>query len=617
MLRYALPLSAFVVADVLAYDWYTERKKNERIPVSSAEQRAAMQWKPPSREELMNRLAKHSNRDRELDVLIIGGGATGTGCAVDCAVRGLKVSCVEREDWSSGTSSKSTKLVHGGVRYLEKAVLNMDIQQYNLVEEALRERATVLKIAPHLTSQMPIMLPIYQWYTIPYFWAGSKAYDLVAGGSGLHNSYFLSRQEALEIFPLLKSEGLSGAMVYYDGMQNDSRVNVSLALTSIFHGAIATNYTKVVNLLKDEETGRLIGARLQDMLTGHQFTVYAKCIINATGPYCDLIRRMDDQQAPQLVQPSAGAHIILPKYICPKNMGLIDPSTSDGRVLFLLPWEGAVISGTTDVSSEITFSPKATGEEIDFIVDEIAGYLSPDVQVTRNQVQAAWSGLRPLVRDLSSSSDNAKTESLVRSHLISTSTSGLVTIAGGKWTTYRNMAKETVDHVCGTFHFQPQNPNADTSKCLLIGAHGYLDTLYVKLIQEQGLEEDIALHLAQNYGDRAATVADMKYPMPVGVNTAEMSKEHKRLHPNFPYLEAEIRYACRNEYAESIIDVIGRRMRLAFVNVRAAQEVLPQVARIMAEEKHWSSQEKQMQIRLAEEYLKTMGSEELTRDGKR
>jgi glycerol-3-phosphate dehydrogenase len=421
----------------------------------------------------------------------------------------------------------------------------------------------------------------------------------------------MSRREALEIFPLLKSEGLSGAMVYYDGMQNDSRVNVSLALTSIFHGAMAVNYTKVISLLKDERTGQLIGARLQDMLTGHQFSVYAKCIINATGPYCDLIRRMDDQQAPQLVQPSAGAHIILPKYICPKNMGLIDPATSDGRVLFLLPWEGAVISGTTDVPSDVTFSPKATGEEIDFIVGEIAGYLSPNVQVTRRQVQAAWSGLRPLVRDLSSSARNADTESLVRSHLITTSTSGLVTIAGGKWTTYRYMAKETVDHVCSTFHFQPKNANADTSKCLLIGAHGYNDTLYVKLIQEHGLEEDVALHLAQNYGDRAATVVGMTKPVSADDKTTGTSKDHRRLHPNFPYLEAEIRYACRNEYAESIVDVIGRRMRLAFVDVRAAQATLPYVAAIMAEEKNWSSQVKQMQIRLAEEYLKSMGSEEL------
>lgn len=385
-------------------------------------------------------------------------------------------------------------------------------------------------------------------------------------------------------------------------MQNDARMNLSLALTALFYGAIATNYTKVVNLLKDEKTGQLIGATLEDTLTGRQFPVYAKCIVNATGPYSDLIRRMDDPNVPVLIQPSAGAHVILPKHVCPKNMGLIDPATSDGRVLFLLPWEGAVISGTTDVPSDLTFAPEATTDEIDFIVHEISDYLASDVKLSRKDVKAAWSGLRPLVRNPTNAA--GKTESLVRSHLITTSASGLVTIAGGKWTTYRNMAKETIDETCRAFpSLKPSNPQADTSTTKLIGAHGYHARLYLDLIQQFGVDEDVAHHLAHNYGDRATELLQLA--------AENHQAPPQRLHPAYPYLECEVRYACRHEYAETLIDVVARRMRLAFIDVRATQQVIPEVTLIMTQEKKWSSAERQRQLQLLEAYLKTMGSEAL------
>lgn len=385
----------------------------------------------------------------------------------------------------------------------------------------------------------------------------------------------------------------------YVGMQNDARMNLSLALTALFYGAITTNYTKVINLLKDEKTGQLIGATLEDTLTGRQFPVYAKCIINATGPYSDLIRRMDDPNVPVLIQPSAGAHIILPKHVCPKDMGLIDPATSDGRVLFLLPWEGAVISGTTDVPSDLTFAPEATTEEIDFIVHEISDYLAPEVQLSRKDVKAAWSGLRPLVRNPTNAA--GKTESLVRSHLITTSAAGLVTIAGGKWTTYRNMAKETIDETCRAFPLKPEHPDADTSTTKLIGAHGYHARLYLELIQQFGIDEEVAHHLAHNYGDRA----------PALLQLTEINHPPQRLHPAYPYLDVEVRHACRNEYAETLIDVVARRMRLAFIDVHATQQVIPEVVRIMTQEKKWSATERQRQLQLLEAYLKTMGSDAL------
>jgi len=248
------------------------------IPIE--ERRKALEWRPPTRASLLSDL-----RSKEFDLLVIGGGATGTGCALDAASRGLQVALLERDDYSAGTSSKSTKLVHGGVRYLEKAFLNFDWEQFEMVREALQERSTFLRIAPHLTKQLPIMLPIYQWWKAPYYWFGSKIYDFVAGSRGLEQSYFLNRSKALEVFPMLRGASLIGAMVYYDGEQNDARTNIALALTALQQGATALNYAEVVDLLKDKE-GRINGVLVKDRLTEQTFTVKSKGVISATGPFC-------------------------------------------------------------------------------------------------------------------------------------------------------------------------------------------------------------------------------------------------------------------------------------------------------------------------------------------
>lgn len=277
----------------------------------------------------------------------------------------------------------------------------------------------------------------------------------------------------------------------------------------MYHGAIVTNYTRVVELIKDEADGSAVkGAIVEDVLTGKRVPVHARAVINATGPFCDAIRRMDDQACEPIVSPSAGTHIVLPNYFSPRSMGLIDPSTSDGRVLFFLPWEGNVISGTTDAPAPLEFNPKAKESEIEFILGEIDGYLTREVTVRRSDVLAAWAGIRPLVRDPSKASA-AGTEGLVRNHLILESPSGLITISGGKWTTYRNMADETVNYAIQRHSLQPKNPRADTSKVLLLGAHDYSDTTYLKVIQRFGLETDVAQHLARSYGDRAVLVGEL------------------------------------------------------------------------------------------------------------
>jgi glycerol-3-phosphate dehydrogenase len=334
------------------------------------------------------------------DLLVIGGGATGTGIALDAATRGLKVALVERDDFSSGTSSKSTKLVHGGVRYLEKAVWNLDYNQYKLVKEALRERRFFLDTAPHLSSWLPIMLPLQKWYEAPYFWAGTKFYDFLAGSEGIESSYFLTRSKAINAFPMLKKDNLFGALVYYDGQHNDSRMNVSLAMTAALYGVTTVNHLEVTGLEKDEN-GKLCGARLRDLIPNRNgenekaddFIVRAKGIINATGPFVDAIQQMDEPTKRDIVAPSLGVHVVLPGYLSPQNMGLIDPSTSDGRVIFFLPWQGNTIAGTTDTPCNISQNPVAGEQDINWILNEVRGYLTPDINLKRSDVLAAWSGM--------------------------------------------------------------------------------------------------------------------------------------------------------------------------------------------------------------------------------
>jgi len=577
--------------------------------------------------ELKRNATTSSSPDTIYDLLVIGGGATGTGIALDAATRGLKVALVERDDFSSGTSSKSTKLVHGGVRYLEKAVWNLDYSQYQLVKEALRERKTFLHTAPHLSSWLPIMLPLQKWWQAPYFWAGTKFYDFLAGSEGIESSYFLNRSKAIDAFPMLKKENLIGALVYYDGQHNDSRMNISLAMTAALYGATVVNHLEVTSLQKDAN-GKLCGARVRDLIPGmngsksgsEEFTVRAKGIINATGPFADAIVQMDEPKTREIVAPSLGVHVVLPGYLSPQNMGLIDPSTSDGRVIFFLPWQGNTIAGTTDSPCKITKNPIAGEEDISWILNEIRGYLSPDINMQRSDILAAWSGIRPLVRDPNSKN----TESLVRNHLVTVSPSGLLTCAGGKWTTYRQMAEDAVDKAVEVYKLKPERvttiPNVSgaagfndvtvldgscqTHMIRLIGAHGYSKTLFINLIQHFGLDTDVADHLAASYGDRAWAVAALASP-----STDKMSPQLRgqRLSPQYPFIDGEVRYAVQSEYAQTAVDFLARRTRLSFLNYQAALEALPEVIDIMGEELKWNKARKELEWTETVQFLASMG----------
>lgn len=551
------------------------------------------------------------SEDDIYDLLIIGGGATGAGIALDAVTRGLKVAVVERDDFSSGTSSKSTKLVHGGVRYLEKAVWELDYNQYALVKEALRERKYFLETAPHLSSWLPIMLPLDKWWKAPYFWLGTKAYDFLAGSEGIETSYFLTKSKALDAFPMLKKTNLVGALVYYDGAHNDSRMNVSLAMTAALYGATVLNHVEVTGLQKDAN-GQLCGATVKDLVQekngrkANEFSIRARGIINATGPFTDSIRKMDDQDVKEIVAPSSGVHVILPGYYSPQKMGLIDPKTSDGRVIFFLPWQGNTIAGTTDAPCKISHNPVAGEDEIDWILSEIRRYLAPDINVRRGDVLAAWSGIRPLVKDPSAKN----TESLVRNHLINVSESGLLTCAGGKWTTYRQMAEEAVDEALKTFKLSTKPyPNApdvsgtemvddgarldgscQTHQVKLVGAHGFSKTLFINLIQHFGVETDVAKHLTESYGDRAWTVAALSSP-----TEQRFPVRGEKISPLYPFIDGEVRYAVRHEYAQTAVDVLARRTRLAFLNAQAALEALPKVIDIMAGELKWDNKRKDLE----------------------
>ncbi|RXN33484.1 glycerol-3-phosphate mitochondrial isoform X1 [Labeo rohita] len=527
------------VATAFGLSQFFEYRKNQaRLAYVEAQGELKMPFKDalPTREEQLSTL----RNTEEFDVLVVGGGATGSGCALDAVTRNLKTALVERSDFSSGTSSRSTKLIHGGVRYLQKAIMKLDYEQYMMVKEALHERANLLNIAPHLSAPLPIMLPVYKWWQLPYYWAGIKMYDLVAGSQCLKSSYVLSKSKALEFFPMLKKDKLVGAIVYYDGQEFDIR---------------------------------------------------AKCVINATGPFTDSLRKMDNQKTANICQPSAGVHIVIPGYYSPDNMGLLDPATSDGRVIFFLPWEKMTIAGTTDTPTEVTAHPLPMEDDINFILSEVRHYLSPDVEVRRGDVLAAWSGIRPLVTDPNSKD----TQSICRNHIVNISNSGLVTIAGGKWTTYRSMAEETLDAA-----IKAHNLSAAPSRTvglMLDGGKDWTPTLYIRLVQDYGLENEVAQHLAATYGGRAFEVAKMAQ-----VTGKRWPIVGKRLVSEFPYIESEVQYAIK-EYACTAIDVIARRTRLGFLNVQAADEALPRIVEIMGKELQWTEQKKKEELEAAKNFL--------------
>jgi glycerol-3-phosphate dehydrogenase len=489
-------------------------------------------------------LQRIKDRAEPWDIAIVGGGATGVGIAVDAAARGYAVALFEQCDFGKGTSSRSTKLVHGGVRYLQQGNIS-------LVMEALKERGLLLQNAPHLVHDLPFIVPNYEWWEAPFYGIGMKVYDLLAGKYGFGPSQMLSREETLERIPTLSQDGLRGGVMYHDGQFDDTRLLVNLAQTAAAHGAVLLNYTPVIGLTKDSD-GFVHGLTFRDDETGSEYTIAARTVINATGPFCDALRRVDDPAAEAMIAPSQGVHLVFDRAFLPGETAIMAPHTRDGRVMFAIPWHGHTLVGTTDTPiPEATLDPGPLEGEIQLILETASDYLAK--RPTREDILSVFTGIRPLVK----AGGSASTAALSRDHTIQISSSGLLTIAGGKWTTYRKMAEDAVDHAAVLANL-PERP-CHTHDLRVHGFH-----------REAGEYGDLAI-----YGADAPLIREI-------IEAASVLGE--RLHPALPIVGAQVVWAARQELARTVEDVLARRTRALFLNSRAALEMAPAAARLLARE---------------------------------
>ena len=499
------------------------------------------------REDMLRRIRERAERNEPWDIAVIGGGATGMGVAVDAAARGFNVVLVEAHDFGKGTSSRSTKLVHGGVRYLEQGNIP-------LVMSALKERGLLRQNAPHLVKDLAFVVPNYSWWEAPFYGIGLKLYDLLAGKYGFGPSKLLSKEETLQRLPGLEPEELRGGVVYYDGQFDDSRLLIHLAMTAADQGAAVVNYCPATGLLRDEE-GFVNGLIARDDESGEAFLIKAKVVINATGVFTDEIRRMADPATEPLMITSQGIHLVFDRSFLKGDTALMVPRTSDGRVLFVIPWHGHAVAGTTDTPVDgPSLEPKPLDEEIQFILETAARYLTRPP--SRSDVLAVYVGLRPLVKSGGASS----TAAISRDHTIHVDTSGLLTITGGKWTTYRHMAEDTVDHAITLGRLRDENC---TTKNLKI--HGYQEP-------PADREEEDPLEV---YGSDAGEIRALAQQDP-GLA--------KPLNPALPYIGAEVVWAARAEMARTVEDVLARHTRALFLNAHAAMQMAEPVAQLLARE---------------------------------
>ncbi|HTU35283.1 MAG TPA: FAD-dependent oxidoreductase [Candidatus Acidoferrum sp.] len=564
------------------------------------------------------------------DVCVIGGGATGAGCALDAQLRGFKTVLIDASDFASGASSASTKMVHGGVRYLEQAVRRVDLAEYNVVKRALRERLHMLRNAPFLTGTREFITPCYSWRDVTYYGIGLKLYDWIAGSAGLAPSRFLSRDEALRRIPALNPAGLVGAVAYTDGQFDDARYNIALIETFAEAGGEPLNYARVVGFSKDAG-GKITAAEIEDTAPGRRFTIRAGAFLNATGAFTDSVRRMAAPGVSPRMRPSRGVHILLPLEILSSEVSggskseqdaLLIPKTEDGRVLFAIPWLGRLLVGTTDEPVDRPEPVDISRDEIEYLLRHLNRYLRS--RVTRDQIVSAFAGVRPLVS--SGTSDKAPTKELARDHVVEVEeVSGLVSIMGGKWTTYRAMAEDAIDAVERRLS-RPHVP-CRTANHPLAGSHGFGADLWQKLVAEFCVPESAARHLTEKFGARAAHVLALTKENPAlaaplvarAIKPADSAKRFfvpesgaqnvKALGNAGPAdsqtaaqsgavaaIKAEVVFCARYEMAVSIEDVLARRVGLESYGWREALAAAPAVADLLAAELHWPEEYKRRAV---------------------
>nr|WP_315490543.1 glycerol-3-phosphate dehydrogenase/oxidase [uncultured Rhodoferax sp.] len=502
------------------------------------------------RDELIAQLAQAQS----YDIAIVGGGATGLGVALDAAARGFRVVLVESHDFAKGTSSRATKLVHGGVRYLAQGNIS-------LVREALHERTTLLNNAPHLAQPLPFIMPSYQWWETPFYGIGLKMYDALAGKAGLGKTEFLNRDQTLKYLPTALAQGLQGGVKYWDGQFNDAKLAMALARTAASRGALLVNYCRASHLLYEDS--KVSGLVCEDTLSGKQYTVKTRCVVNATGVWVDELRQKDGaasgasskRATKPMVTPSQGVHIVVDRSFLDSDVALMVPKTADGRVLFAVPWLGKVILGTTDTPrNDLAREPLPFKEEVDFILNESARYLRR--APTRADVKSVWVGLRPLVKPQDDDGDGTK--GISREHTVMVSRSGMVTVTGGKWTTYRAMAEDVLD-ACADKGLLEKRTKGVTTHLKLVGAD-------IPAAQIQSICRPLGLH---SYGGEQATVLAMP-----GAQTVLCDG----------LTEGMVRFAARYEYAITVEDMLARRSRLLFLDAHLASTLATRVGEILQQE---------------------------------
>lgn len=501
---------------------------------------------PTERSALWTRL----RQQHTYDLAIIGGGATGLGVALDAAMRGLSVVLLESHDFAKGTSSRATKLVHGGVRYLAQGNIA-------LVREALHERTNLLQNAPHLAQPLPFVMPSYQWWEAPFYGVGLKAYDLLAGKAGLGSTEFLNAVQTRVLLPTVNPQHLCGGVKYWDGQFDDARLAMVIARTAAAHGALLLNYCEARGLI--HEGGRVAGVLCRDTETGSEISVRARCVVNATGVWVDALRQQDSaacgRVSKAMVAPSQGVHLVVDREFFPGDHAMLVPKTADGRVLFAVPWLGKVILGTTDTPRhDLAREPEPFAEEVAFILSESARYL--ERAPNREDVRSLWVGLRPLVK--TAEGDGADTKGISREHTVAVSKSGLVTVTGGKWTTYRSMAEDVVD-TCQRAGLLPTLSPSRTAHQPLVGAPS-ANAVTVRISEPPG---------AHLYGTERVLLEQLP-------GSATMLASHLS--------EAMVRFAARYEYARTVEDILARRSRLLFLDARAAAQAAQAVAAVLSDE---------------------------------
>jgi len=518
------------------------------------------------REHLLEKIKQ--SPDKIWDIIVIGGGATGLGVAVDASSRDYSTVLLEQSDFAKGTSGRSTKLVHGGVRYLAQGDIS-------LVLEALHERGLLRQNAPHLVKNQAFIIPSYDWWEGPFYNIGMKVYDMMAGKLGLGPSEKISKEETLKAIPNLSEKQLNGGVIYYDGQFDDARLAINLAQTAVENGGIVLNYMKVDGLIKDGQN-LVCGVTVRDMETGDVHTLKSRVVINATGVFVDDILHMDDPASPKTVRPSQGVHIVLDKSFLQSKSAIMIPKTSDGRVLFAVPWHGKVIVGTTDTPlDETLLEPRALETEIEFILSTAAEYLEKTPE--RKDVLSVFAGLRPLAPQ---QNNEKSTKEISRHHKLTVSLSGLVTITGGKWTTYRKMAEDTVNKAMLVGGL-PEKPCVTGNMPI----HGYVKNTH---FDTQGYF----------YGADRAYIMDIIH---------KDSSFGEPLHPDYEFTKAQVLWAVRNEMARTVEDFLSRRVRALMLDARASIEMAPEVASLMAGElgrgQDWVDSQVEHYTELAQGYI--------------